>query len=53
MSLLDIGAALPKLIIFNVCYSHHLAKMISSSKKILTIGYNDEASDYYCEVFTR
>jgi hypothetical protein len=53
MNLLDIRTALPKLIIFNVCYSSTLAKLISSSKRIITIGYNDEASDYVCEVFTR
>ena len=53
MDLLDIRTALPKLIIFNVCYSHALASRVSSAKHIICIGYNDEASDVYCERFTR
>lgn len=53
MNLLDIRTALPKLIIFNVCYSQTLANKVSSSKNIICIGYNDEASDVYCERFTR
>jgi hypothetical protein len=44
---------LPKVIIFNVCFSSFLAKKISQKKNIITIGYNSEASDEYCEEFTR
>lgn len=54
MNLLDIRTgSLPKLIIFNVCYSSVLARMISNSKRIITIGYNHEAKDIYCQEFTR
>lgn len=52
MNLLE-KKTLPKLIIFNVCFSSILAKMITDEKKIMTIGYDTEANDNYCEYFTK
>jgi hypothetical protein len=39
---------LPKLILFNACYSMEFAEEVHRKKGIITIGYNGAALDSYC-----
>lgn len=52
MELLDAGT-LPKVAIFNACFSFELAKRVSAEKNIVTIGYKGKANDKVCEQFTK
>ena len=52
MELLSSGK-LPRVIIFNVCFSYELAKKVSAEKGIITIGYLGKAHDKVCEQFTK
>jgi len=52
MDLLTSGT-LPRVVIFNVCYSYELAKKVSAEKGIVTIGYKGKAHDKVCEKFTK
>lgn len=52
MSLLE-NKTLPRVIIFNACFSYELARRVSEAKKIITIGYKGPASDRCCEIFTK
>ena len=52
MDLLSSGT-LPRVVIFNACFSYELAKKVSAEKGVIAIGYKGEANDKVCEQFTK